>query len=129
MKIRVVAGEVSVSAELNESETARAIGAALPLEARASVWGDEIYFHIPVHQGEEEPRELVEVGDLGYWPPGDAFCVFFGPTPGSRAGEIRPASAVNVFGRVLGDATVLRSVPEGAPVRVEVEDQQPETNN
>ncbi len=54
-------------------------------------WGDEIYFAIPVSLKEDGPRATVEVGDLGYWPPGRAFCIFFGPTPASRGDEVRAA--------------------------------------
>jgi len=67
----------------------------------------------------EAPREVVELGDLGYWPPGQAFCIFFGPTPMSRGNEIRPASAVNVIGRVVGDPRSLKSVRSGARVTIE----------
>ena len=110
-----------VYAELSEENprTAQAIWDALPLEARASTWGDEIYFSIPVAVEAESPREVVEMGDLGYWPPGSAFCIFFGPTPASRGGEIRPASPVNVFGRVLGDPRVFKKARGGERVRVE----------
>jgi hypothetical protein len=89
------------------------------LEARASTWGDEIYFSIPVDVDAEEPREVVEMGDLGYWPPGSAFCIFFGLTPASKGDEIRPASPVNVFGRVEGDPRVFTSVASGDLVRLE----------
>lgn len=110
-----------VYAELSEESprTAQAIWDALPLEARANTWGDEIYFSIPVAVEAESPREVVEIGDLGYWPPGSAFCIFFGPTPASRGGEIRPASPVNVFGRVLGDPRVFKKTRGGERVRVE----------
>lgn len=118
-KVTITAGAVSVSAELNASKTADAIWEALPLEARANRWGDEIYFAIPVRLGSEDGLEIVEVGDLAYWPPENAFCVFWGPTPASRGSEIRPASAVNVFGRVDGDATVFSTVRSGVTVRVE----------
>ena len=118
--IRIVAGEVTATATLNESATADAIWQALPLAARGNTWGDEIYFGIPVHLPEaEDALEVVELGDLGYWSPGHAFCIFFGPTPMSLGNEIRPASAVNVFGRVDGDPTILTRVDDGAPVRVE----------
>ena len=79
--IRITAGSVSVDAELNDSRTAAAIAAALPIEAKAETWGDEIYFDIGQALAGESPREVVELGDLGYWPPGQAFCIFFGPTP------------------------------------------------
>ena len=117
--IRITAGPVTVDAELNDSRTAAAIAAALPIEARAQTWGDEIYFDIGRALPGESPREVVDLGDLGYWPPGQAFCIFFGPTPMSRGNEIRPASAVNVVGRVLGDARAFTRVRSGARVRIE----------
>jgi len=79
-KIRIVAGSVKVTATLLDNRTADAVWQALPLEASAQLWGDEIYFSIPVSLGEEESREVVEAGDLAYWPPGKAFCIFWGPT-------------------------------------------------
>ena|SRR2546422_5369812 len=117
--IRITAGQVSAPAELNDSKTATAIWDALPLEAKAETWGDEIYFGIPVRASEEHGKEVVALGDLGYWPPGHAFCIFFGPTPASRGEEIRPASAVNLVGRVSGDATVFKKVRAGTRVTIE----------
>ena len=117
--IRITAGPISVAARLNESRTAGAVWDALPIVAKAQTWGDEIYFAIGVALGEETAREVVEEGDLGYWPPGQAFCIFFGPTPASRGNEIRPASAVNVLGRIDGDAKVFTKVRAGAPVTIE----------
>lgn len=107
---------------LDDSRTARAIWDALPMEAKAETWGDEIYFSIPVTLGADGARAVVELGDLGYWPPGRAFCIFFGSTPVSQGGEIRPASPVNVFGRVEGDPTVFRKVRAGTLVRLEPAD-------
>ena len=119
-RILIQVGAFSLAAELNDSPTAAAIYAALPLEAGAQTWGDEIYFRIPVVQKlEASAVEVVAVGDLGYWPTGRAFCIFFGPTPASRGDEIRPASAVNLVGKVLGDARVLRAVEDGELVRLE----------
>jgi hypothetical protein len=118
-KIRITAGNVSCEATLNTSRTAEAIWQALPIEERGTTWGDEIYFSIPVTCPPESPREVVEMGDLGYWPPGSAFCIFFGPTPASRGDEIRPASAVNVFGHVHGDPTVFKAVRSPRTVKVE----------
>jgi uncharacterized protein len=117
--IRITAGATSVQAELNDSKTAAAIAAALPIEAKAQTWGDEIYFDIGLELRAESPKEVVALGDLGYWPPGQAFCIFFGPTPMSRGDEIRPASAVNVVGRVMGDARVFTRVRAGARVTIE----------
>lgn len=119
-KIKIKAGNVEADAVLNDSATARKIWEALPIEARTNTWGDEIYFAIPVKAPlEKSAQELVEVGDLGYWPAGNAFCIFFGPTPMSRGNEVRPASAVNLIGRVSGDARVFKKVPSGSKIRIE----------
>ena len=118
-EINITAGQVAVSAALNDTDTASAIWDALPIEASANTWGDEIYFGIPVSAGEEMGQEVVELGDLGYWPPGSAFCMFFGPTPMSRGDEIRPASPVTVIGRMHGDVAILKRVPSGASVLIE----------
>jgi hypothetical protein len=117
--ITIKAGTVSVRAELNDSRTAAAIAAALPIQQRGQTWGDEIYFDIGVALAAESPREVVQMGDLGYWPPGQAFCIFFGPTPMSRGDEIRPASPVNVVGRVVSDPRSFKSVRSGARVTIE----------
>jgi hypothetical protein len=118
-KVRITAGKVSAEAVLNGSRTATAVWDALPLSVPGDTWGDEIYFGIPVKAKAEDAREVVALGDLGYWPSGSAFCIFFGRTPASRGDEIRPASPVNVIGRVVGDATVFKSVRSGTTVRVE----------
>jgi|WetSurMetagenome_2_1015567.scaffolds.fasta_scaffold12659_5 uncharacterized protein len=119
-RIRIHAGKLSVIAELNDSKTAAAIQAALPVEALASTWGDEVYFPIPVELPlDESAVEIVELGDLGYWPTGRAFCIFFGPTPASRGEEIRPASAVNLVGKVCGNTGVFRAIQAGDLVRLE----------
>ena len=114
--IVIAAGSVSAEAQLNESKTATAIWDALPIGAKAETWGDEIYFDIGLAVASESPTDVVEVGDLGYWPPGRAFCIFFGPTPLSRGAEIRPASPVNLVGRVVGDAKVFKRVSAGTRV-------------
>lgn len=108
-----------MEAQLNDSQTAKAIWDALPIQARANTWGDEIYFSIPVQAKAENPTEEVEVGDLGYWPPGNAFCIFFGPTPVSRGPKPKPASAVNPLGKVLGDPKAFKKVRSGAEVKLE----------
>ena len=122
-EIRISAGNIAVVAELEESFMSRTIWEALPLDATANRWGDEIYFAIPVKIDEDsDAREDVQVGDLGYWPPGSAFCVFFGPTPASTDEHPRAASPVNIFGHIKGDAVVFRAVQSGATVRVERSD-------
>jgi len=121
-KIKITAGSLVAEAVLNDSPTAQKIWEALPIEANGDTWGDEIYFGIPVKVPlENTAREVVEIGDLGFWPPGHAFCIFFGPTPVSRGNEGRPASAVNVVGRIVGDARVFKKVPSGAKVKIEKE--------
>jgi len=116
-RIRITAGSVTAEAELNDSPTAQAIWGALPITARANRWGDEIYFRIPVHEEQaDDARADMEVGELGYWPPGNAFCIFFGPTPVSHGDEPRAASPVNPIGRLLGEATIFRRVRDGESV-------------
>ena len=117
--IQIKVNGIELEATLNNSRTAEAIWAALPITAHTNTWGDEIYFAIPVKLELEKGQELVEMGDLGYWPSGSAFCIFFGPSPMSRGEEIRPASAVTVFGKVAGDATVLKKVSSGAQIIIE----------
>lgn len=118
-KIHIKAGPVEAVAELNESQTANSIWQALPIEGIAQTWGNEVYFSIPVTLPLENGKEIVGMGDLGYWPTGKAFCIFFGTTPASMGDEIRPASAVNVFGCVAGDATVFEQVKDGTKVLLE----------
>lgn len=118
--IRITAGKVSAEAVLNDSPTATKIWEALPLEARGNTWGAEIYFSIPVEATQEkDAREVVAVGELGYWPPGTAFCIFFGRTPASTDDRPRAASAVNIIGKVRGDATAFQAVASGTRVRLE----------
>ncbi len=121
--IRIKAGTIEAIAELNATKTARAIWEALPIKAHVSRWGDEIYFSIPVSLEPDNAQELVSIGDLGYWPPGTAFCIFFGPTPVSKGQEIRPASPVNVFGKITGDSNVLRQVASATEITIERETQ------
>ena len=119
-KISITAGPAQIEAELNDTDTARAITGALPINASANTWGDEIYFGIAVNVELEDPQEVVDLGDLGYWPPGHAFCIFFGRTPASQGDEIRPASAVTVIGKVSGDPAVFKQVSPGTPISIRV---------
>ena len=119
-RIVVSSGNVSLLAELTNSPTARQIWEALPIEGRANTWGDEVYFDVPVVADQEpDARADVAVGELGYWPVGHAFCIFFGPTPASVDDRPRAASPVNILGRILGDATQYRAVRSGDRVRIE----------
>lgn len=118
-RVRVTAGAVSRLALLAANRTARAIWNALPLEGRASRWGDELYFSVPIDLAEDDAEEVVKVGDLAYWPPGSAVCIFWGPTPASVGQEPRAASPVNVFGHVTHDPAAFGSVSSGTLVRLE----------
>ena len=117
--IVLTAGSIRLDAKLNDTFTAQAIRNILPLTAAANTWGDEIYFSIPMTLELENGQEVVEMGDLGYWPPGRAFCIFFGQTPASQGNEIRPASAVTVIGKVQGSCTALKQVNSGENVSIE----------
>jgi hypothetical protein len=112
--------EQTFSAVLEDSPTARQLWAALPIEGRANLWGEEIYFEIPL-SAPQEPGAQQEVppGTIAFWPAGDAFCIFFGPTPVSRGAMPRAYSPVNVLGKIIGDLAPLRDVPQGAAVRLE----------
>ena len=117
--ITISTDDICVDAELGTNTTATKILEALPFDSTVNTWGDEIYFTIPVTlQQEPDARVEVEIGELAYWPAGKAFCIFFGPTPVSRDEKPRAYSPVNVFGRVLGDTTVLKGIANGAQIRV-----------
>ena len=119
-KIKIIAGGISAVAELSDGKTSDAIWDSLPIENTVNTWGDEIYFAIPVTTAlDETAKEVVEKGDLGYWPTGKAFCIFFGPTPASQGDEIRPASAVNIVGRVEGSTDVFNGVRDGENIKLE----------
>jgi hypothetical protein len=118
-KITITVGDIKASAELIDSKTAQKIWEALPIKGSANTWGDEIYFSIPVKVGLENAKAVVLEGDLGYWSPGSAFCIFFGPTPASQGEEIRPASPVNVFGKIIGDPKIFKKVRSGAKIIIE----------
>ena len=106
--IVITAGSIQLEAELNDTFTAKAISNILPITAAANTWGDEIYFSMPITLELENGQEVVDLGELGYWPPGGAFCIFYGLTPASQGDEIRPASAVTIIGKVQGDVTALK---------------------
>ena len=112
-------GSIEAMITAENPKTAEAIWAALPIKGNANRWGDEIYFPILAEIGEENARDEVEVGSVAYWPPGKALCIFFGPTPVSRHGEPRAASPVNVFGEIVGDATVFRRVRDNEEISLE----------
>lgn len=118
-KIRISTSQIQMEAELNDSNTAQKVWEILPIEKEANRWGEEIYFSIPLRLEEENAKEIVQEGDLGFWLSGNGFCIFFGPTPISKGDEIRPASPVNIFGKVLGDAKQFSQVQDGEKIRIE----------
>lgn len=120
-KILITAGKVSVEAELSNTPCAEAIINALPLTATANEWGDEFYFEVPLHMPpDESATRTVQVGDIGYWPPGNAIAIFFGPTPLSSGPEPVPASEVNLVGKIIGDAKKLRPAKGASTIRIEL---------
>jgi len=119
-KIKIIAGKVQVEAELNDSLTVKSVAQALPIKAKAQRWGGEIYFTIPVKaELEADSRDVLEAGELGYWPTGNAFCIFFGKTPASHDDEIRAASSVSVIGKIQGDLSDLWDVSDRDDVLIE----------
>ncbi len=108
-------------AKLSENETAEKIADALPVRAVPRFWGDEIYFELPVDIAENElPETELNVGDLAYWPEGKAFCIFFGPTPSSKASEPRPASPVTIIGELLDDPGLLQDIDRSSVGKVKI---------
>lgn len=129
MKVRIRIKSKSIGvvpAELTDEFSPRTFAEVvkvLPIEGVASLWGSEIYFPIPVNVPEENPFEVVEKGVIAYWPPGNSLCIFWGPTPASRRkDEIRPASPVNVVGRIIGDPDVFTNVRYKEKIIIERED-------
>lgn len=118
-KITIQFDELTFQARLNDSPTAKEIFERLPFESQVNTWGEEIYFDIPVDMPQEsDAREVVAVGELGYWPVGQAFCIFFGPTPVSTDDRPRAYSPVNIIGEILGDHSQLKEIKNGVRVKV-----------
>ncbi len=111
MDIKITVNEdISLRASLNDTETARKVYEALPIRDEGSTWGEEIYFSTEVTAPLENPRDLLEAGEIAYWPPMQAVCLFYGPTPASRGDEIRAAGPVNVIGKIEGDLSPLKGL-------------------
>jgi hypothetical protein len=120
VKIKIAAKDIVLDAELFDTATAKAIAAALPIEVEPNEWGNEFYFEIPVKMPlDETATTKVAIGDIGYWPPGNALAIFFGTTPMSKGPEPVPASEVNIVGRITGDATILRKAKGASAIRLE----------
>jgi uncharacterized protein len=116
---KIIVGDLSLEAEFFDTPCAQAIVEALPLEARPSEWGDEFYFEVPVAMPLDETATVrVKAGDIGYWPPGNALAIFFGPTPMSNGPDPVPASEVNLVGRIAGDPVLLRGCRGAKVIRL-----------
>ncbi|MCH2673995.1 MAG: cyclophilin-like fold protein [Dehalococcoidia bacterium] len=110
---------ISIEAELNDSPTSKDLINLLPLEGISQIWGEEIYFSTSINKENDDwAKETVELGDIAFWPPGNAICLFFGKTPVSQGDEIRPASPTNVMGKIVGDLEILKTVNSGDKVKV-----------
>ncbi len=117
--ILIRAGAVAIRAELLDTPTAQSIWRALPIYATARTWGEEVYFDVPVSEPVEQgARDVVERGEIAFWSAGGAIAIGYGPTPISRAGEIRLASPCNVWARALDDVRMLRAVRAGEDIAV-----------
>ena len=119
--ILITAGSVKIRAELNDTTTAQEIIKSLPIKSQVNRWGGEVYFTVPVSVPlEDNSRDVLEPGELGYWPTGNAFCIFFGATPASKEVECRAASDVNVFGKVIDDLSQLWDIEDGIDIMIEI---------
>lgn len=118
--ILITVNDITLKAKLLETACASAISAVLPIEVVPERWGDEFYFDVPVNMPlDETASSIVKIGDIGYWPPGRALAIFFGPTPMSTGPDPVPASAVNIVGKITDDASLLKKV-KGTP-RIKIE--------
>ena len=120
-QVRITVGNVRLRAELFDTACAKAIVERIPIKARPNEWGDEYYFEVPVAASlDETATTKVKVGDIGYWPPGRAMAIFFGRTPMSTGSDPVPASAVNLVGKIIDDATLLKKTKGAAEIIIEL---------
>jgi len=119
VKIKIKVSGIAVVADLYNTETARRIYEILPTKGIVNRWGYEIYFSIPINLKSENGKEEVETGDVAYWPPGKAFCIFFGKTPVSTNEKPKAASPVNVFGKIRNGLHTFKNVKDGETIVLE----------
>jgi len=120
-RIRIQSGSHSLQASLADSPTARRLAEILPLRGKANTWGDEIYFSIPIESElEKSASDQLPAGSLAFWPPGNAFCIIWGPTPASHADEPRFASPVNLLGSIYGDLSPLALIRDGDELTIDL---------
>lgn len=119
MEIQIIHKEFTLKAHLNNSGTANMLKNTLPIDGSVTVWGGEIYFHVPLVADEDvDAKKVLDEGDLAFWPPGNAFCIFFGPTPISQGSKPEAYSKVNVIGKIEGDIDLLKNVREGDQLKI-----------
>ena len=115
-EFKIVVGGIEAEAVLNDTQTAQMVYDALPITGMANLWGDEIYFDIDFLAEEENGKLTVSAGDIALWLEGPALCIFLGKTPISRGNEIRPASTVNIIGKIKDVSTLYRKVKAGQKI-------------
>jgi hypothetical protein len=115
-EFKIVVGGIEAEATLNDSKTARMVYEAMPIIGEANLWGDEIYFDVSLEAEEENGKETVALGDIGLWLAGPALCIFLGKTPISRGNEIRPASTVNIVGKIKNVSALYQKVKAGGKI-------------
>jgi hypothetical protein len=119
-RIKIIIEDITLDAELFDTRCAKEIADTLPVGTRPNEWGDEFYFEIPAKMPlDETASTAVKSGDIGFWPPGNALAIFFGPTPMSSSSDPVPASAVNIVGRIVGDASALKKAKGASMIRIE----------
>lgn len=121
MKIEIITDAGRLVAEIQSDENPQTVSSiinALPIYGNVNRWGDEIYFSTSLDIPAEQGQTLMGVGDLAFWPPGQAICLFFGPTPASTDQQPKAASNVNKFGKIQGDASLLRQVKGGSTIQL-----------
>ena len=127
-KIRILSesiGEVQAVLTDENPKTAKAFYSSLPSEGRASLWGEEIYFRMPVGVSKENPRVALESGEIAIWIESPSFCIFFGKTPASTEKEIRAFSEVNVIGKIEGNPAIFKKVKQGEVISLKKLAQKP----
>ncbi len=108
--------QLELKIQIDSSQLADLVWERLPIEALTNLWGDEIYFQTDLDNQTNQLQQSVEIGDVAFWPPGQAVCLFFGQTPMSTHDEIRPASPVSVFGKFVDDPKMLKTVKSGQSI-------------
>lgn len=119
-KVEIVFNNSIIEAILNDSETSKKLIKILPIKSVVNLWGNEIYFEVPIEADLENGKELMEIGNIAFWPPGNSLCIFFGPTPVGDGTQPRAISPVTVVGKVTSEDGIekLKKVKAGDSVEV-----------